>query len=53
MSLEYELINEKAYMKSIHEIKDMDDNVLYIKTVDHHEYTYFKNKLLINENIFL
>ena len=52
MSLEYELNNEKAYIKSIYEIKDMDDNVLYIKTVDHHEYTYFKNELLINENIF-
>ena len=52
ISLEYEHINEKAYIKSIYEIKDMNDNSLYIKTVEHHEYTYFENKMFINENIF-
>ena len=52
MLLEYELINEKVYIKSIYEIKDMDNNTLYTKTIDHNTYTYFENKLFINENLF-
>ena len=53
MSLEYEFINENAYIKSIYEIKDIENNSLYTKTIDHSTYTYFENKLFINENIFL
>ena len=30
----------------------MNNNFLYIKTIDHHTYTYFENKLFVNENIF-
>ena len=52
ISLEYELIQEKSYIRSIYEIKDMNNNFLYIKTIDHHTYAYFENKLFINENIF-
>ena len=52
MLLEYEFINEKVCIKSIYEIKDMDNNTLYTKTIDHNTYTYFENKLIINENIF-
>ena len=52
ISLEYELIQEKTYIRSIYEIKDINNNFLYIKTIDHNTYTYFENKLFINENIF-
>ena len=44
MLLEYELINEKTYIKSIYQIKDIDDNILYTKTIDH-TYTYFEEKI--------
>ena len=50
--MEYELIQEKPYIRSIYAIKDMNNNFLYIKTIDHHTYTYFENKLFVNENIF-
>ena len=52
MLLEYELIQEKTYIKSIYEIKDIDDNTLYTKTIDRNTYTYFENKLFISENVF-
>ena len=52
ISLEYELVQEKTYIRSIYEIKDINNNFLYIKTIDHNTYTYFENKLFINEKIF-
>ena len=39
------------YIKSIYELKDIDDNTLYIKTVDHCDYTYFSNRLFLDECI--
>ena len=51
-SLQCEHISAKAFIKSIYEIKDMDDNALHAKTVDHNVYQYFSNRLLINKNIF-
>ena len=41
ISLEYELIQEKTYIRSIYAIKDINNNFLYIKTIDHNTYTYF------------
>ena len=52
MLLEYEYMNEKVYIKSIYEIKGIDDHTLYTKTINHNTYAYFENKLFINENIF-
>ena len=53
MLLEYELINEKTYIKSIYQIKDIDDNILYTKTIDHNTYTYFEKKLIKTKMFFI
>ena len=43
--LEYELIQEKTYTKSIYQMKDIDDNILYTKTIDHNTYGVCSSKL--------
>ena len=52
ISLEYEDISEKAYVKTLYELFDENDNSLYIKSVDNNEYSYYSNKIFIDENIF-
>ena len=52
ISLEYEDISERAYVKTIYQLLDENDNSLYIKSVDNNEYSYYSNKIFINENIF-
>ena len=39
-------------MKTIYEIKNENDNSLFIKSASNNEYPYFSNKVLIDENIF-
>ena len=52
ISLEYENISERAYVKALYEIFDENDNSLYIKSVNNNDYSYYSNKIFIDENIF-
>ena len=53
INLEYEDISKRNYVKTIYEILDENDNSLYIKSVANNNYTYFSNRVIVNENIFL
>ena len=52
ISLEYENISERAYVKTLYEIFDENDNSLYIKSVNNSDYSYYQNKIFIDESIF-
>ena len=52
IDLEYRDTDDRHYVKTIYEILDENDNRLYIKSVTNNEYTYFSNRLIIDENIF-
>ena len=52
IALEYRNINDRNYVKNIYEILDENDNSLYIKSASNSEYSFFSNKVIINENIF-
>ena len=52
IDLQYEDISERNYNKTIYEIFDDDDNSLYIKLVTNNNYSYFSNRVIIDENIF-
>ena len=52
IGLEYRRINDRNYVKNIYEILDENDNSLYIKSTSNNEYTYFSNRVIIDENIF-
>ena len=53
INLQYEDISERNYVKTIYEIFDESDNSLYIKSVTNNNYTYFSNKVIVDENIFI
>ena len=52
IGLEYRHINDRNYVKNIYEILDENDNSLYIKSASNNGYTYFSNRVIIDENIF-
>ena len=52
IGLEYRRINDRNYVKNIYEILDENDNSLYIKSASNNEYSYFSNRLIIDEEIF-
>ena len=52
IGLEYRRINDRNYVKNIYEILDENDNSLYIKSASNNEYSYFSNRVIIDENIF-
>ena len=52
IGLEYRNINNKNYVKNIYEILDENDNSLYIKSASNSEYSYFSNRVIIDEEIF-
>ena len=52
IALEYRNINDRNYVKNIYEILDENDNSLYIKSTSNIEYSYFLNKVVIDEEIF-
>ena len=52
IALEYRNINDRNYVKNIYEILDENNNRLYIKTISNDEYSYFSNRVIIDENIF-
>ena len=52
IDLEYNQISERNYVKNIYEILDENNNSLYIKSVKNNDYSYFSNRVIIDENIF-
>ena len=48
ISLQYESISERSYVKTIYQIFDENDNSLYIKSVDNNDYPYYSNKIFID-----
>ena len=52
IDLQYEDISERNYVKTIHEIFDENKNSLYIKSINNNEYSYFSNRVIVDENIF-
>ena len=52
ISLQYENISERSYVKTLYELFDENDNSLYIKSVSNNDYSYYSNKIFIDENIF-
>ena len=52
IALEYRNINDRNYVKNIYEILDENDNSLYIKSASNSEYSYFSNRVVIDEEIF-
>ena len=52
ISLQYENISERAYVKTLYELFDENDNSLYIKSVNNNDYSYYSNKIFIDESIF-
>ena len=52
IDLQYEDISERNYVKTIYEIFDDDDNSLFIKSVTNNNYSYFSNRVIIDENTF-
>ena len=52
IELEYRDIDDRNYVKNIYEVFDEDDNSLYIKSVSNNDYSYYSNKIFIDENIF-
>ena len=52
ISLQYENISERAYVKTLYELFNENDNSLYIKSVSNNEYSYYSNKIFIDESIF-
>ena len=52
IDLQYRNINDRNYVKNIYEILDENDNSLYIKSASNSEYSYFSNRVIIDEEIF-
>ena len=53
IALEYRRIDYRNYVKNIYEILDKNNNNrLYIKTISNDEYSYFSNRVIIDEEIF-
>ena len=52
IDLQYEDISERNYVKTIYQLFDENDNSLYIKSVTNSNYTYFSNRVIVDENIF-
>ena len=52
IDLQYEDISERNYVKIIYQLFDENDNSLYIKSVNNNDYTYFSNRVIVDENIF-
>ena len=52
IDLEYEDISERNYVKTIYQLFDENNNSLYIKSVTNNDYTYFSNRVIVDESIF-
>ena len=52
IDLEYEDISERKHVKTIYDILDENYNSLYVKSIMNNEYSYFSNRVIVDENIF-
>ena len=52
IDLQYEDISERNYVKMIYQLFDENNNSLYIKSVTNNDYTYFSNRVIVDESIF-
>ena len=52
IDIEYEHISERNYVKTKYEIFDETNNSLYVKSVTNDNYTYFSNRVIVDENTF-
>ena len=52
IDLQYEDISERNYVKTVYQLFDEFHNSLYIKSVTNNNYTYFSNRVIVDENIF-
>ena len=52
IDLQYEDVSERNYVKTIYEIFDENDNSLYVKSTNNNKYSYFSNRVIVDENIF-
>ena len=52
IDLQYDDISEINYVKTIYQLLDGNNNSLYIKSINNNEYSYFSNRIIIDENIF-
>ena len=52
IDLQYDNISERNYVKTIYQLLDENDNSLYIKSINNNDYSYFSNRVIIDENIF-
>ena len=52
IDLQYDDISERNYVKNIYQLLDGNNNSLYIKSINNNEYSYFSNRIIIDENIF-
>ena len=52
IDLQYEDISERNYVKTVYEILDENVNSLYIKAVANNDYTYFSNRVIVDEKFF-
>ena len=53
ISIEYENISERNYVKTIYEILDENDNSLYVKSVNNNSYQYFSNRIFLMKIFFI
>ena len=53
IDLQYDDISERNYVKTIYQLLDENNNSLYIKSINNNEYSYFSNRIIIDEDIFL
>ena len=51
IDLEYKQISEGNYVKTIYQLLDENNNSLYIKSINNNEYSYFSNRIIVDENI--
>ena len=52
IDLQYDDISERNYVNTIYQLFDENDNSLCIKSVTNNNYTYFSNRVIVDENIF-
>ena len=53
IDLQYDDISERNYVKTIYQLLDENNNSLYIKSINNNEYSYFSNRVIVDEDIFL
>ena len=52
IDLQYDDISERNDVKTIYQLLDENNNSLYIKSITNDDYSYFSNRVIIDENIF-